>query len=422
MTARRGRDEGALYFSHDTGKPCRDAHRDEDKRTHQRCSGHWTGVVDLGLTAEGKRERRKVSARTKSEAREKLDALRAEKARTGTVVSGALTVGELVRELMANPPEEWASATTRRVNQDHADRIVAALGTVRVRELDANQVETFLRGLARPARKRAAYSRSVIVGTRSVLRRALRKAEKTGGLVQNVAGLADIPKTKKTRVSRDMTLDEMRQLLASDLSVWWRAYCSAAVMTGLRPGELAGLTWDDVDFDAGVIRVRHALHAEEPEAGYGRGESRTFVVADLKTEQSKRTLTMPADVVAALKALRALQAGQRLRLGEAYQDHGLVFCSAGGAPKDRQGINAGFAACCARAGLPRFQPRETRHTFVSIASHSGVSIEEIADAVGHVNSNITKIVYRHQLRDEISTAATVFDGLAGEQQTGETGS
>jgi len=43
-----------------------------------------------------------------------------------------------------------------------------------------------------------------------------------------------------------------------------------------------------------------------------------------------------------------------------------------------------------------------------------VDIEKIADAVGHVNSTVTKAVYRHQIADEITSAATVMDAIFGE--------
>ncbi|MGB6570565.1 MAG: tyrosine-type recombinase/integrase, partial [Trebonia sp.] len=59
-------------------------------------------------------------------------------------------------------------------------------------------------------------------------------------------------------------------------------------------------------------------------------------------------------------------------------------------------------------------PRELRHTFVSVLSDSGVDIEHIADAVGHVNSTITKTVYRHQIADKVTVAATAMDAIFGE--------
>jgi integrase len=54
-----------------------------------------------------------------------------------------------------------------------------------------------------------------------------------------------------------------------------------------------------------------------------------------------------------------------------------------------------------------------RHTFVSQLSQAGENLETIADLVGHVNSNVTRAVYRHQLAEEIGTAAQVFDRLYG---------
>jgi integrase len=61
-------------------------------------------------------------------------------------------------------------------------------------------------------------------------------------------------------------------------------------------------------------------------------------------------------------------------------------------------------------------PREQRHSFVSVLSDAGVDIEQIADAVGHVNSTVTKAVYRHQIADEITAVATAMDAVFGEAQ------
>ena len=64
-----------------------------------------------------------------------------------------------------------------------------------------------------------------------------------------------------------------------------------------------------------------------------------------------------------------------------------------------------FKVICKRAGIgTHWIPRELRHTFVSVLSDSGVDIEHIADAVGHVNSTITKTVYRHQIADKVTVA------------------
>ncbi len=92
--------------------------------------------------------------------------------------------------------------------------------------------------------------------------------------------------------------------------VIWRAFIMTGAMLGLRPGELLGVRWEDVDLDAGLLRVRQSLKRNLNAAGRDR-----LAPGALKTEQSKRTLRMPARVRQALAALRREQAGQRLRLG-----------------------------------------------------------------------------------------------------------
>ena len=116
-------------------------------------------------------------------------------------------------------------------------------------------------------------------------------------------------------------------------------------------------------------------------------------------------------------ALRKEQAAARLKLGAAYDVCGMaiVFGDSAGAPKWPQDVRSHFQTLCGRAGIGNgWTPREQRHTFVSVLSDSGVDIEQIADAVGHVNSTVTKAVYRHQIAHEITSAATVMDSIFGE--------
>ena len=95
--------------------------------------------------------------------------------------------------------------------------------------------------------------------------------------------------------------------------------------------------------------------------------------------------------------------------------HDPVFRDDAGRPMSRQRMNVQFKRVCEVAGIGRdWQPRETRHSFVSIASDSGVPVEDIADAVGHVNSNVTRAVYRHQIADTVTRAPDAMDrALAG---------
>ncbi len=76
----------------------------------------------------------------------------------------------------------------------------------------------------------------------------------------------------------------------------------------------------------------------------------------------------------------------------------------------RQRMNVRFKQVMEAAGLGSdWQPRETRHSFVSIASANGASIEDIADAAGHVNPTVTRAVYRHQISDTVARAPAAMD-------------
>jgi len=372
---RRGRGEGSIYH---------DADRDR-----------WVGVLDATEPGSGKRTRRKVSAKTKTEVRGKLDALRREIADAGSAGPVAGTTGSVVADWVAHLPARIKDPTSVAIVRRHADRITAELGRVPVRKLQARDVERLLGKMAADG-----LSTSTIRGCRSVLARAMDRAMRDRLVLVNAARLADVPEGT-VRKSRSMTTDQARQLLNSDLTVWWRAYFSLALYCGLRPGELTGLRWEDVDLASGLIRVRRSL--KRGQAGLAPG--------DLKTESSKRTLTMPDAVRSALTALRREQVVDRLRLGPHYQDrHNLVFRDDAGRPMSRQRMNIRFKEVLGAAGLGTdWQPRETRHTFVSIASEHGTSIEDIADAAGHVNPNVTRAVYRHQISDTVTRAPAALD-------------
>jgi integrase len=67
---------------------------------------------------------------------------------------------------------------------------------------------------------------------------------------RNVAELAEMPRGTR-RPSKAMTLDQVCDLLALELTPFWRAYIVTALTFGVRPGELLGLRWRDIDFSQG---------------------------------------------------------------------------------------------------------------------------------------------------------------------------
>jgi integrase len=136
------------------------------------------------------------------------------------------------------------------------------------------------------------------------------------------------------------------------------------------------------------------------------------VHGETKTERSRRTLGLPAAAVRALRAWSDSQAGERRAAGEAWQDTGLVFTNYRGAALDAGNVRKMFKRVCEAAGAgDGWTPRELRTTFVSLLSHRGVSIEEIARLVGHASTRTTEVVYRRELRPVITIGAEIMDEL-----------
>lgn len=380
---RRSRGDGAIFF--DKSRGC------------------FVGQIDLGRDPDtGKRRRPKVSGKTRTEVKEKLDTLREEKRKTGTVAKRDTTVRSIVEDALKHPPPSVKSPITQRIHENAGDRIIAELGNVKIVRLSAPQVERFLAGLVEEG-----LATSTIRIARSVLVRALNRAMRDDLVGRNVAALVPCPAgTRKT--SKAMTVEQARRLLDQAKTPWWNAYVLVAVLCGLRPGELLGLRWEDVDLDEMILRVRKRLDEE------------TLTLVELKTESSRRTLKMPQIVVAALRRLKAWQAAEKLRRGAEYQDHGLVFPAMNGAPKWGSEVRRRFKRLCTRAGIGSdWHCHEQRHTFVSVLSDSGVDIERIADAAGHKNSNVTKTVYRHVISDKISAAADAMDEIFKPKASGD---
>src|SRR5262249_56350829 len=96
--------------------------------------------------------------------------------------------------------------------------------------------------------------------------------------------------------------------------------------------------------------------------------------------------------------------------GEKWQDSGLVFTTQLGAPLDPANVRKMFKRVCREAGVgDGWTPRELRTSFVSLMSHRGVSIEEIARLAAHASIRTTEVVYRRELRPVITTGAEGMD-------------
>jgi integrase len=235
------------------------------------------------------------------------------------------------------------------------------------------------------------------VGTRrfthSVLRRALNDAVRWGKLARNPAAAADPPAASRSKV-RAWSDRELREFLAhvegDRLYALWRL----AATTGMRRGELLGLTWRHLDLDGARLRVEQQLL---PTAG-----GVTF--GPPKSVRSERTVALDSATVDALRAHRAIQQLERDLAADIYADQDLVFCNEIGEPIHPQALTAIFTSHRKAAGIPSGTLHVLRHTAATIALTRGVPLHVVAGRLGD-RAETLLATYAHLLPHSDEVAA-----------------
>ena len=184
--------------------------------------------------------------------------------------------------------------------------------------------------------------------------------------------------------------------------------------TGLRRGELLGLRWHDVDMAQGILHIRQTLVRVRT---YDTAASKTTLLFQApKTAAARRAVPIPAACLSALQRHKARQAEEKLRLGAAYSDHGLVFCRPSGLPMPPTDFGKHFRQLLTQAGVPAIRLHDTRHTFATLMLELGESPKTVQTMLGHTSVSITLDLYSHvSLELETRAAARLGDVLMGEK-------
>lgn len=210
---------------------------------------------------------------------------------------------------------------------------------------------------------------------------------------------AKVPRGREGRKSRSFTMEQAQAVVEHTAPDALHAYIVMSLLTGARTEELRALRWEHVH-----------LEAEPPHVEVWHSVRRS---GDTKTPKSRRTIALPAMVTQRLKEHRVRQAELRLKAAT-WADPGIVFATSNGTAMDAANVRRDFRRALKLVpGInpDDWTPRDLRHSFVSLLSASGLSIEDIARAVGHKGTRVTEQVYRHELRLIIETGATAMDAL-----------
>jgi integrase len=387
--ARRGKranGEGSIFQRRDTGK--------------------WIVQVPDGYgvsKATGKTYRKyKTFAFDKqADAKKKLrDALN-QLDRTGAIDTSKQTVAAFLAnwlETVVKPPYK-SHATYANYERHVRLHLIPAIGHLPLQRLQPADVQDMLNTQLRT--KGATVER--VAYTRTVLGIALAHAFRMGKVTQNVAKMTVLPRRRGKKEMRYFTPDEARRFLDAARGNRYEALFSVALNTGLRQGEILGLAWSDVDLDGQSVRVRRQLIPVD-----GR-----LALTDLKTEGSDRVVPLSRAVVDALRRHKARQNEERLRVGDRWRDHGLVFCNRRGGYLHRETVRDNYREVLGAANLPRLRFHDQRHSFATLALATGVDPLNVKQALGHTKLATTMDRYAHVLPEAMRQVSDAMDRLFG---------
>lgn len=372
----------------------------------KRAKDSWTVVVELPRDPEtGKRRQKWVTVKGTKRDAERVLAEVAAQVTAGTFAAprAKLSLGEYL--------DQWYEAchTGVRLNTQgcwqraikHWKEVLGGAPLARLTALDIQ------RALARLPEHLSGASRHTFFG---VLRSALGQAVKWGLLPRNPAeGVKSPPRSR--RELQVWNEEQAARFLEAARSTRYYALFYLALATGMRIGELLGLTWDDVDLDTGVIQVRRAIATCVARTGEP-------VWQEPKTSAGRRRVPIGGQAVEVLRQHRKAQLEQRLRAGPEWRDYGLVFCTRKGGPLFNMNVNKALAACCKKAGVPRIRFHDLRHTHATLLLRQGVHPKVVSERLGHTSVKITLDIYSHVLPDTQEEAVRAVERALGACRVG----
>jgi integrase len=382
------------------------------RRTGGRPVVRYQLTVDVGVV-DGKRKQLRKRYATEREAREALDEIRGEVAKGTYVHPSVLTVEEACANwlmsrhgikpksksgydgVLAPVRVELGHLPVQKLTRRHVDELVRRLRDGQVVRADGTK-----------RRPWSARSCNYLLGT---LSQVLGQLVHDGTLVRNVVAHVDrvAGKPKKFATYTPMQVERLLRAIREDRNrhAWHLA------LSGLRRGEIGGLRWTNVDFEANTLTIGPTRISVDGKA---------VEQDDAKSEDSNRVLPLPDPLLVELKAAKKRQLSEKLKAGVDYTDLDYVVCNEAGQPYHPDTLSKMWANTVTAAGVPRIRLHDARHTCGTTMHLQGVPAAVIAAWLGHADVAFTMRTYVHSQPNALADGArslarvvTIRDNVAG---------
>lgn len=348
----------------------------------QRSNGTWEGRYTAGYTEDGKQNQRSVYGATKREVRQKLNKILNDLQEGTYVTPTSMTVGDWLdiwlKEYKINVrPETWAS-----YEQHIRVHLKPSLGKTRLNKLTPHQIQQTYNALM----KERSLSPKTIKNIHGALHGALEQAKVNGYLRINPSDGVVLPKNEKLPL-QTMDSTDVYDFLEAIQGDPYEYPLFVALFTGLRQGELLGLTWDCVDFEKGTLLINKQHNR-------AKGE-KAFHFSNLKNSKI-RSLTVATEVLKVLRCQKRQQEGWKTLAGTLWDNpENLVFTTQTGRYMNNKTLYMNFKRIVTKLGMPDLRFHDLRHTFSVNSLQAGDDIKTVQENLGHSTASFTLATYAH---------------------------
>lgn len=349
---------------------------------------YWQARYTAGYDAgTGKQIQRSITGKTQKEVAQKLKQATHELDQGTYLAPCRMTVKDWLEcwETEYTGDVKESTAFVYRRNLDLY--VIPHLGAVKLEALTAPMVQSLYNRLLKPEKEGApALSAKSIRNVHGVLHKALQQAVLIGYIRVNPTDACKVPKAEKKEI---VPLDEahVAAFLKAVKGHSHEYLYKIDMFTGLREGEVLGLTWDCLDLERGTLLVKQQLRRQQQKGG-------GYYMDSTKNGKS-RVLILAPSVVRLFRLQKRKQNAMRVKAGDLWAENNLVFTNETGGCLSYRTVYDCFKRLMVKIGSPSTRFHDLRHTYAVLSIKSGNDIKTVQESLGHATAAFTLDVYGH---------------------------
>jgi len=252
---------------------------------------------------------------------------------------------------------------------------------------------------------RKPYARASINSFRKSLCATLASAKRQRLIAHNYASRDYIETPSGTKKEIIILKEKESLTLAEELEKEQNIIVKTALMTclymGLRRSELAGLQWQDINFEKNIMKIERSMHRDK---GYG------IYYKCTKTESSKREISIPDRLAEQLREYKEWWQIHRPYFIDERFEYAL-FKNDSMRPYSPGTYLPWLKKILQKANLTDVTLHSLRHTNISLQIMAGIDEKTVAGRVGHSQTSTTTDIYSHFMHTSDVKASNVLDKI-----------